>query len=46
MTDFLVNPDPKVVITDADVTELYLEEFPLLETNHPLLTTFDVATYA
>ncbi len=29
-----------------EATELYLEEFPLQETNHPLLTTFDVATYA
>ena len=29
-----------------EATELYLEEFPLSEINHPLLTTFDVATYA
>jgi predicted RNase H-like HicB family nuclease len=29
-----------------EATELYLEEFPLPETNHPLLTTFEVATYA
>jgi len=29
-----------------EATELYLEEFPLLETSHPMLTTFDVATYA
>lgn len=29
-----------------EATELYLEEFPTPETNHPLLTTFEVATYA
>lgn len=29
-----------------EATELYLEEFPLQETTRPLLTTFDVATYA
>ena len=29
-----------------EATELYLGEFPLPETNHPLLTTFDVTTYA
>jgi len=29
-----------------EATELYLEEFPMSETNHPFLTTFDVATYA
>jgi predicted RNase H-like HicB family nuclease len=29
-----------------EATEIYLEEFPVSETNHPLLTTFDVATYA
>ena len=29
-----------------EATELYLEEFPLPEVNRPLLTTFDVATYA
>lgn len=26
-----------------EATELYLEEFPLKETNHPIWTTFDVA---
>lgn len=26
-----------------EATELYLEEFPLQETSHPLLTTFEVA---
>ena len=29
-----------------EATELYLEEFPSPQTNHPFLTTFDVATYA
>ncbi len=29
-----------------EATELYLQEFPLPETNHPLLTTFDVTIYA
>ena len=29
-----------------EATELYLEEFPLPKTNHPLLTTFEVAAYA
>ena len=29
-----------------EAIELYLEEFPMSETNHPLLTTFEVATYA
>jgi len=26
-----------------EATELYLEEFPLQDTGHPLLTTFEVA---
>ncbi|MGA7195147.1 MAG: type II toxin-antitoxin system HicB family antitoxin [Anaerolineales bacterium] len=29
-----------------EATELYLEEFPSPESGHPLLTTFEVATYA
>ena len=29
-----------------EATELYLEEFPLPELTRPLLTTFEVATYA
>jgi len=29
-----------------EATELYLEEFPLPEVNHPLLTTFEVAVHA
>ncbi len=26
-----------------EATELYLEEFPLKETKHPIMTTFEVA---
>ena len=29
-----------------EATELYLEEFPIKETKHPLLTTFEVAEVA
>ncbi|MCK5270621.1 MAG: type II toxin-antitoxin system HicB family antitoxin [Sedimentisphaerales bacterium] len=29
-----------------EATELYLEEFPLKETQHPILTTFEVAANA
>ena len=29
-----------------EATELYLEEFPLEETQHPLVTTFEVAADA
>lgn len=29
-----------------EATELYLEEFPLTETRHPFLTTFEVAVNA
>jgi predicted RNase H-like HicB family nuclease len=29
-----------------EATELYLEEFSLPETDHPILATFDIATYA
>lgn len=29
-----------------EATELYLEEFPLEETQRPLLTTFEVAVHA
>ena len=40
-----------VTIEDAienlqEATEIYLEEFPLKETNHPFLTTFEVAVNA
>lgn len=29
-----------------EATELYLEEFSFPETDHPILATFDIATYA
>ncbi|MCF8111222.1 MAG: type II toxin-antitoxin system HicB family antitoxin [Desulfobacteraceae bacterium] len=29
-----------------EATELYLEEFPIKQTNRPILTTFEVAAYA
>ncbi len=29
-----------------EATELYLEEFPLPEVSHPLLTTFEATIYA
>ena len=29
-----------------EATELYLEEFPLPETSHPLMTTFEAKVYA
>ena len=29
-----------------EATELYLEEFPLPESSHPFLTTFEAAVYA
>jgi len=29
-----------------EATELYLEEFPVAETQHPLVTTFEVAADA
>jgi predicted RNase H-like HicB family nuclease len=29
-----------------EATELYLEEFPLLEVTRPILTTFEAAVYA
>jgi len=29
-----------------EATELYLEEFPLIEVGRPLLTTFEAAVYA
>jgi len=28
-----------------EATELYLEEFPLKKTHHPILTTFEVAVH-
>lgn len=40
-----------ITIEDAvknlqEATELYLEEFPLAKTQHPFLTTFEVAVNA
>ena len=40
-----------ITIEDAvtnlkEATELYLEEFPIKETTHPILTTFEVAEVA
>lgn len=32
----------KAVANLKEATELYLEEFPLKEESHPILTTFDV----
>jgi len=29
-----------------EATELYLEEFPVKETHHPILTTFEVPVHA
>ena len=29
-----------------EATELYLEEFPLKSSSHPILTTFEVAVHA
>lgn len=36
----------EAVINLQEATELYLEEFPLKETQHPFLTTFEVAVNA
>ena len=33
----------KAVKNLREATELYLEEFPIKETQHPFLTTFEVA---
>jgi len=33
----------EAIINLREATELYLEEFPLKETTHPFLTTFEVA---
>lgn len=30
----------------TEATEIYLEEFPVPETSHTLLTTFEVSAYA
>ncbi len=36
----------KAIDNLREATELYLEEFPLKETQHPFLTTFEVAVNA
>lgn len=36
----------KAIDNLREATELYLEEFPLKETPHPFLTTFEVAVNA
>ena len=36
----------EAVLNLKEATELYLEEFPLRETSHPILTTFEAAAYA
>ena len=36
----------EAVLNLREATELYLEEFPLKETQHPFLTTFEVAADA
>jgi predicted RNase H-like HicB family nuclease len=34
------------IVNLQEATEIYLEEFPLAETQHPFLTTFEVAVNA
>lgn len=34
------------IVNLQEATEIYLEEFPLEETQHPFLTTFEVAINA
>ncbi len=34
------------IVNLQEATEIYLEEFPLAETQHPFLTTFEVAINA
>lgn len=36
----------EAIVNLKEATELYLEEFPLLEVTRPLLTTFEAAMYA
>lgn len=36
----------KAIDNLREATELYLEEFPLKETSHPFLTTFEIAVNA
>jgi len=37
---------PEAISNLREATELYLEEFPLAQTGHPLLTTFEVEVHA
>ena len=37
---------PEAISNLREATELYLEEFPLEQTGHSLLTTFEVAAHA
>ena len=36
----------EAVINLKEATELYLEEFPMCATSHPILTTFEAVAYA
>ncbi len=36
----------QAVLNLKEATALYLEEFPLKSTSHPMLTTFEVPVYA
>jgi len=36
----------EAVLNLKQATELYLEEFPVRETTHPILTTFEAVAYA
>jgi predicted RNase H-like HicB family nuclease len=36
----------EAVLNLKEATELYLEEFPVRETSHPILTTFEAVAYA
>ncbi|MCX6982351.1 MAG: type II toxin-antitoxin system HicB family antitoxin [Verrucomicrobia bacterium] len=37
---------PEAISNLREATELYLEEFPLAQTGHSLLTTFEVVAHA
>ncbi len=37
---------PEALANLREATELYLEEFPLESSGHPLVTTFEVAAHA
>jgi predicted RNase H-like HicB family nuclease len=36
----------EAVLNLKEATELYLEEFPMRATSHPILTTFEAVAYA